>query len=119
MLVERMEPDFKFENDNGSLIQLVHSGWKQVNVLYSKKNSKRGGHYHKICREAFYVVSGKIMLTLEKNDQYEKTLFEAGEMFLIHPYEMHVFEFLEDTIMISLYDKGVELEDGAKDIYTK
>lgn len=117
MLVERLEPDFKFENEGGALIQLVHDGWKQVNVLCSKKDSNRGGHYHKICREAFYVVSGKLELLLEKDGETEKTEFKTGDMFLIHPFEKHVFTFLEDTIMVSLYDKGVELNDGTKDIY--
>ena len=36
MLVKIMKPDFEFGNENGSLVQLVRDGWKQVNVLYSK-----------------------------------------------------------------------------------
>ena len=87
MLVEIMKPNFEFKNDEGALIQLVREGWKQVNVLYSKKDSKRGGHYHKISKESFYIITGKIKL------------------------------LLENTIMVSMYDKGVELENGEKDIY--
>ena len=36
---------------------------------------------------------------------------------MITPFLKHIFIFLEDTIMVSMYDKGVELEDGGKDIY--
>ena len=117
MLVERMKPNFEFKNSEGSLIQLVREGWKQIKVLYSKKDSKRGGHYHKICNEAFYIVSGKIKLFLEKGDEKEEENFKEGEMFMITPYIKHTFVFLEDTVMVSMYDKGVELENGEKDIY--
>ena len=36
---------------------------------------------------------------------------------MITPFIKHRFNFLEDTLMVSMYDKGVELEDGGKDIY--
>ena len=117
MLVKIMKPDFEFGNENGSLVQLVRDGWKQVNVLYSKKDSERGGHYHKICNEAFYIVEGKIKLILENENENEESEFEKGDMFMITPFLKHIFIFLEDTIMVSMYDKGVELEDGGKDIY--
>ena len=117
MLVEIMKPNFEFKNNGGALIQLVREGWKQINVLYSNKNSKRGGHYHKICNEAFYIVDGKLKLLLEKGDKREENEFKKGEMFMITPYIKHTFVFLEDTVMVSMYDKGVELENGEKDIY--
>ncbi|MGC6173807.1 cupin domain-containing protein [Lacrimispora sp. 38-1] len=116
-MIKIMEPDFKFKNDTGLLVQLVHNGWKQINVLYSDINSVRGGHYHKICCEAFYVVKGKFELTLEMNGNIENYIFAEGEMFMISPYQKHTFSFLEDTIMVSMYDIGVELPDGTKDIY--
>lgn len=119
MLVQKVEPDFIFTNENGCLIQLVHEGWKQVNILNSNKGSLRGGHYHKICREVFYVIKGKLKLTLEEGQEIEENIFTEGEMFLISPFQKHTFEFLEDTLMIAMYDKGVEMIDGSKDIYTE
>ena len=119
MLVKKLKPDFEFSNENGSLVQLVHEGWKQVNVLDSKKGSNRGGHYHKENEEAFYIVSGEIILTLDDGNDSERTNFKAGDMFLISPYLMHTFEFLEDTLMVSMYNHGVEHADGTKDIYTE
>ena len=98
MLVERMKPNFEFKNSEGSLIQLVREGWKQINVLYSKKDSKRGGHYHKICNEAFYIVSGKIKLFLEKGDEKEEENFKEGEMFMITPY-INILEKTEKKIL--------------------
>lgn len=117
MLVKKMKTDFEFSNENGSLVQLVHDGWKQVNVLISKKGSKRGGHFHKENQEAFYIVEGKLILILDENEEHEETEFSTGEMFMISPYQMHNFIFLEDTIMVSMYSNGVERLDGTKDIY--
>lgn len=42
-----MRPDFIHEDERGSLVQLLHDGWRQVNIIFSKDNTVRGGHYHK------------------------------------------------------------------------
>lgn len=117
MLIEMLKPDFEFSNDTGLLVQLVHDGWKQVNVLVSKAGSTRGGHYHKISREVFYIVSGETKLLIETANEREEYVLRKGDMFLISPFQRHTFTFAEDTVMVSMYDICVELEDGTKDIY--
>lgn len=117
MLIEFVEPDFVFANEAGTLHQLVHTGWNQVNVITSCKNSKRGGHYHKFNKEGFFVVSGSFKLIVSKNDQTEEYRIKANDMFVIPPYVWHVFEYLEDTILISFYSEGVELSPTEKDIW--
>jgi dTDP-4-dehydrorhamnose 3,5-epimerase-like enzyme len=119
MLVETMKPDFKFSNEVGQLVQLVHEGWKQVNVIHSKKESIRGGHFHKENREAFYIISGRLQLELSCNNVKEEYEFGPEDMFIISPFQLHSFRFLEDTVMVSMYNLGVELENGNKDIYTE
>ena len=118
MLVKHMNVDFEFQNENGLLVQLVHEGWNQINILDSKQGSKRGKHYHKENFEAFYIIKGKLKLILEQDGFLEETIFESKDMFMISPYQMHYFEFIEDTLMVSMYDKGVEYLDGSKDIYS-
>ena len=117
MLVKIVEPNFIFENEKGKLTQLVREGWNQINVITSVAGSDRGGHYHKINNEGFYIISGKIQLILVEDDVEEKYTFSSGDMFIISPYQMHYFEFLEDTVLVSMYDKGVELPRNLKDIY--
>lgn len=117
MLIKMLEPDFKFANDTGLLVQLVHEGWTQVNVLVSNAGSIRGGHYHKVSNEAFYIVSGKVKLLLETEDEKEECILQKDDMFLVSPYQKHTFTFIEDTVMVSMYDICVEKEDGSKDIY--
>ena len=37
---------------------------------------------------------------------------------MISPYTVHSMEFPEHCVMVQLYDRCVEREDGTKDIYT-
>ena len=116
-LIQFIEPDFTFENENGLLIQLIHKGWNQVNVIFSKCNGIRGGHYHKFNKEAFYVISGSFILTVWKSDIKEVYKIKTGDMFLINEFVFHSFEYTEDTWLVSMYSSGVELNEG-KDIWS-
>lgn len=113
-------PDFVVTNPKGTLAQLCHEGWTQVNVLCSPAGSARGNHYHKDNLECFYVVSGQIKVvftTIDKSESEER-VFTEGEMFAIYPNVVHSLESISDTVMVALYDKGVEKESGEKDIWS-
>lgn len=119
MMIQFVKPDFIFENECGCLKQLVHKGWNQINVITSNANSVRGGHYHKYNYEGFYVISGSFKLKVwndKTNEQYD---IKPGDMFIISPYVYHTFEYLADTVLVSMYDKGVELNETEKDIWTE
>ncbi len=109
--------DFKFQDDRGSLTQLVHDGFKQINVLASRKNSIRGAHYHKIAIEAFYVINGSVKVTLLNKTAKETVVFREGDFFEIPPFILHTMEFPEDCLMVQMYDVPVEQSNGSKDIY--
>lgn len=116
-LYKRLNVDFKNEDSRGELVQLIHDGYKQVNILYSNKGTLRGKHYHKISNEAFYVISGSVNVELNRNGISEQVKFKKGDFFLIPPYTLHSLSFAEDCVMAALYDVPVEKENGEKDIY--
>ncbi len=118
MMIKILKPDFEFADDRGNLTQLVHNGFHQINVIESKPEVRRGGHYHKQNKEAFFIVEGDLELTVRKDNQEEKYNFSKGDMFLINEYVYHDFYFISHTILVSMYDHGVELEFGEKDIFT-
>jgi quercetin dioxygenase-like cupin family protein len=116
-LIKFILPEFIHKDDRGMLKQITSKGkWSQVNYIESDIGSIRGNHYHKINRELFYIIDGKFMLTLELNDH--KMVYEiiANDLFIIEPMVKHSFDFKEKTRLISMYDKGVELENGQMDI---
>lgn len=117
MLIRTMEPDFVFQNHCGQLTQLVRDGWKQVNVITSVAGCTRGGHYHKFNHEAFYVVQGSFLLEVCKDGVRESYEFSAGDMFEIPPYVAHTFTYRAETILVGMYDRGVELSETEKDIW--
>ena len=109
MLIQFLKPDFEHVDERGKLVQLVHDGWKQVNVIESKAGQVRGNHYHKMNKEAFYVVKGEFDLWLEKNGESETYHLTTGQM----------FQFRKDSILIGFYDTGIEMAGIEKDIFKK
>ncbi len=109
--------DFQHNDERGSLVQLVHEGFDQINVLNSKKGSTRGVHYHKRAIEAFYVINGSVEVRLADNNTEQTITFIQGDFFEIHPFILHTMFFPEDCLMVQMYNTPVESEDGTKDIY--
>lgn len=118
MLVKIIKPDFEFNDTRGSLVQLFRDNWKQVNIIRSFAGNIRGGHYHKENIEGFYLIEGKLKLILIYENEKEEHIFSCGDMFVIEENITHYFEFMEDTLLVSMYSNGVELSNGDKDIYS-
>ena len=119
-MVKKLDVDFLHTDDRGTICQVSSIPITQVNYLFTRRAAKRGCHYHKINREIFYVIEGKLELVAQKFDDRsmkETYCFQTGDLFLIEPFAVHDFSFLEDTKMLVMYDKGVELPDNSKDIY--
>jgi dTDP-4-dehydrorhamnose 3,5-epimerase-like enzyme len=115
-VIEILKPNFEFADERGQLTQLVRSGYSQINVVRSKGGAVRGGHCHKLNKEAFYIIEGTLELTLRKDGFEEKYQFKNGDMFVIDELVFHDFHFLSDTVLVGMYNIGVELENGEKDI---
>lgn len=118
-LIKTRNLDFQFEDNRGSLTQLVHEGFDQINVLVTKQGVTRGGHYHKQCTEAFYIISGSIKVTAAKEEAEITYHFGKGDFFQIEPYVMHSMYFPENCTMVQMYNRCVENADGTKDIFTE
>ena len=118
-LYTNREVDFQHIDSRGSLTQLIHDGFKQINVLDSKKGVERGSHFHKRSIEAFYVVSGSVQVSLWGRGSSETVIFSKGDFFEINPFILHNMLFLEDCLMVQMYDFPVENIDGTKDIFTE
>lgn len=115
-MIEIIEPDFIFEDERGTLVQLLHEGFKQINVVTSKGGVERGNHCHRLNREGFYVVEGSFTVDAHLGENKISRTFKKGDMFIIEPNVMHRFVYHEDSTLVAFYDKGVELPDGTKDI---
>lgn len=116
-LIEILSPDFTFSDDRGTLTQIVHGGFSQVNAVFTKAGKIRGNfHYHEHTKELFFVIKGKIQFTAEYEGRKEEYIFSDGDMFLVNENVRHHFLYLEDTYLVGLYTEPVERADGTKDI---
>lgn len=119
-MLEKINVDFSYEDSRGFLVQLVHQGYQQVNVLKSNRGTVRGGHYHRDTTEAFYVIFGSVEVDCYKSGEERIThTFVEGDFFTVKPYEIHSMKFPEDCLMVQLYSKPVERDNGTKDIYSE
>ena len=109
-------PEFIHSDERGELKQMCSSGWNQTNLISSKKNTIRGGHYHKNNNEMFFIINGSFELILEKDKQKYRFEISSNDMFIIHKEVKHSFKFIEDTMLLAFYDKGV-LENSKIDIH--
>ena len=116
-LIEKLKPDFLFEDDRGTLCQITHEVFSQTNAVFSKKNSVRGNyHYHKTAKEIFYVISGRVAVDVYFDGECQQCEFASGDMFLINENVRHRFAYHEDTYLVVFYTSRIELADGTKDI---
>jgi dTDP-4-dehydrorhamnose 3,5-epimerase-like enzyme len=117
MLIQMLKPDFIHQDGRGCLTQLTHGNCNQVNVVISAKGTFRGGHYHKNNKESFFVIKGMFALEVSKGEAREEYMFRVNEMFAVPSFVKHSFRFMEDTVLVAIYDKGIESTDGTKDIF--
>lgn len=118
-MIEILKPDFEFNDERGKLMQLLHGDIAQVNYVESNPSSLRGGHYHKLNKETFFIIDGEVDVTVKKDDNEETYSFKSGDMFSIEKNVIHSFDYKKFTTLIVTYNKGVELPDGTKDIYSE
>ena len=116
-MIKILQPDFVHEDHRGRLVQLVHKGYSQVNVITSKAGVVRGGHFHKQNRELFFVINGSFRVRVRKDGKEKEYSFTCGDMFMIPEQVSHDFIYDENTVLVSMYTKGVQMNDGSMDIY--
>lgn len=120
-MIRKLNVDFSQTDSRGTICQILSIPNSQVNYLFTKKETKRGGHYHKKNKEYFFIINGKVRISAypaEHPEEKEEFIFALGDLFMVEPFTMHSFDFLDDTQMIVIYDLGIE-SGSEKDIYTE
>lgn len=91
----------------GYITNLLEADIKHVSMIFSKKGSVRGNHYHKKDTQYIYLVSGmyesKSKDVQQSNSGVETIVVESGDLVITPPLVAHKMTFLEDSIQIALY----------------
>lgn len=79
-------------------------------------NYFRGAHYHEKKTEKFYVVSGKLRISLVDMETKETDILEleAGQRVTIYPMCAHKFEAITPAQVIEYYSSAYDPEDDIR-----
>ena len=112
--------EFTFKDDRGILKQLIssHNGFKQLNYATSKKGVSRGGHWHEIATETFFLIRGRVKVDIKnmKTGHEQTEVFKTGDIFIVEPYEKHTVIALEDSEWMAFFDNIINNLDIYKDV---
>ncbi len=92
-------------DERGEIIPLVDAPMQSAVMITSKKGTVRANHYHKTDWHYCYVVSGRIAYyhrPTGTDDEPERVVVEAGQLFFTPPMDDHAMVFLEDTVFLTL-----------------
>ena len=92
------------KTDKGMFYNFSYGDWKEANYVETKKNAIRGGHYHKVNRECFFILSGKVQFTIQDTKTGAMNEFTVTNMecITIEPFVTHWLLALEDSSWVSL-----------------
>ncbi len=102
----------------GTFRGIINKGsWEEANYISTRAGEVRGGHYHKLTDELFYIISGRIDIEIcsVEGDEIERFEVAEGDIFLVEPFEVHTFTCLEDSSWINLLSK--KFDDKLPDMY--
>ena len=103
--MEFLEQDVIHQDDRGSFNGIVNKyGWGEVNLIKTKADVVRGGHYHRLTKELFFIIEGKIEVVVRHIVTKENWTFTAvpNSAFIIDPYEVHTFTTMEYSSSLNM-----------------
>lgn len=103
--------EFTRQDQRGSLVQLATGNWKQVNVLFIKRDETFGGHYHKVKEELFVVMRGDVGVQVTKDKRGRVYHYHAGDSFVIEAGDVHTILAYEDSQLIELLTEVYSKDD--------
>lgn len=102
MIVKKIKNDF--EDNRGAIRDiLVKEKIDFVTIIFNKKNSVRGNHYHKETVQYLYVLEGSILVASKfEGNEIEKKILTEGDLLLNEPFEWHAIKSIEDSKLLIL-----------------
>ncbi len=101
------------KDERGEIIDLiVNENINAVTLVTCKKGAVRGNHYHKKTTQWEYLISGKIKLVSQRdNEEKVETIVEEGELVITPPNEKHAIVALEDSELM-VFTSGPRSGEG-------
>lgn len=106
-----------FKDDRGRIDFLYKNKCYNLNLIFSKKNSIRGNHYHKKFNQFFYLINGSAYLFFKprKKNRIKKIFISKKILYEITKYTAHTFVFKKNSILLEFSNKKMSKENYMKD----
>lgn len=104
-------PTVRHEDERRILIEFIHNEvFRTAKVLYLKKDSLLGNHYHNKKDDVFFLLKGAGTATLDG----KLSIMNEGDCIYVKAGTVHSFHLKEDSILIEAstlpYDKEDEIQ---------
>ena len=104
-----LEPYRQFADARGRMLGVVNEGqWEEINFVETAQGEVRGGHYHRVTRELFLILSGEIRVRLVVDGRESFHDFGPGATFVIEPGEAHWFEARTACTWINVLSQRID-----------
>ena len=102
MIIKKIKNNF--EDERGVIRDiLVKEKIDFVTIIFSKKNSIRGNHFHKETVQYLYVLEGSVLVASKfEGKKIEKRILTEGDLLLNEPFEWHAIKSIEDSKLLIL-----------------
>ena len=109
--MKQLNIEYSRTDERGTLVQVSTGDWKQLNHLIIKKGKMFGGHYHKLKKELFYCLGGKVIMKVERDGTIFNFELITGDSFLIEPLDKHTIFAYEDSELMELLSHSYSEDD--------
>jgi len=107
----------RWKEKRGEFVQITYNEeMRHLAIFEIRKEFTRGSHYHERKEEIFYVFHGKMEARFIDMDtlQREESVLGKGDKIRIKPRCGHLFQALEDTLVVEYSPQVYEMEDNYK-----
>jgi quercetin dioxygenase-like cupin family protein len=100
----------------GQTEEILRNSSVEFHRIQARRGTKCSEHEHRYKFNFFYVISGKLLIRVWKNDYdlVDETILGPGQYTEVKPGEVHQFECLEDCDAIELYYAHFDHNDIAR-----
>jgi len=107
----------RWEEERGGFAQISNQeAMLHIAAFQIRKGFSRGNHFHENKEEIFYIFQGKIRAVFFDMDtlQKEEKILEKGDRIRVKPRCGHLFQGLEDTLVVEYSPQIYQKEDTHK-----
>jgi dTDP-4-dehydrorhamnose 3,5-epimerase-like enzyme len=105
----------RWKEERGGFAQIAYNEEiRHLAIFEIRKGFTRGSHYHERKEEIFYVVHGKMEARFIDMDTHQRkeSILVKGDKIWIKPRCSHLFQALEDTLVVEYSPQVYEMEDN-------